>query len=884
MLAGALLLVVAALPGLGRLRLETRGGSLVPRGAPELRADREVRAAFGLGDPIFVVVDTGRPEGIFAPAVLARVRELTIALADLPGLAPGGVVSLASERIDRHEPGQPSFPTFLDPLPETAAGLARLRRDLDAYRIFDGLLVSADRGAASVIVRLAPEEDAGRRIAEIERIAARHRGGPARIDVVGAPVAEVRLGSHILADLGVPQRWLGPSAEGAAAPSGLAGRWGLVPLVIALMGAVFALCFRSAGATVLPLAEVGLCQLFVFGVMGWIGTPVYLVTAALPVLLIALGATDEIYIFSTLLRRAAEGEAAGGLVRGTLGEVRPVIWRTSLTTVVGFLSFALTPIVSVRAFGLYAALGLLFSLGWSLLVTPACLTVAGGRLARGLRRRRPRGLPGMAGALERWAGAVMRHRRATLAALAGVAALAALAAGRVEVQDSWEEGFSPASPFRQATERVNRGFLGTHLLYLAVESGGVVKQGRLPATAVAGSSVVLPRAAGEEPRGWAGLAIELRSVAAAGGGMEAFASRLERPRWTRIAAVEPMGETVRLRLAGSPLPSGALPGRSAYTYRIAPRRLLDPAAMAAVCGLSPLLSGLRDPDLGGIRGPCEHAATLSYIARSRDERARRVPADERGLAWVWDRYEVLRGPDRRAEVIGDDFGRAVATVYLKDANYVAVGRMMAAVRRYERERLRPLGLTVRFAGDVAVSQALIGGIVRTQTASLAGSLLGIAALAWLWWRSWRWAVVGVLPCALALLVQFGAMGLLGIPLGVASAMFSAMVLGVGVDYAFHLIETWDRLAGGSGDRRQAMREAVRQAGPAVVVNGLAIALGFGVLAFSSIPANARLGGFLALDVAVCLAVTLTLLPALAASLRPGGAAAPPGLPAQRDCR
>jgi predicted RND superfamily exporter protein len=52
-------------------------------------------------------------------------------------------------------------------------------------------------------------------------------------------------------------------------------------------------------------------------------------------------------------------------------------------------------------------------------------------------------------------------------------------------------------------------------------------------------------------------------------------------------------------------------------------------------------------------------------------------------------------------------------------------------------------------------------------------------------------------------------------------------------------------------------------GPAVVVDAAALALGFGVLILSRVPANARLGGLMVASLLACLAASLVLVPALA---------------------
>jgi hypothetical protein len=185
---------------------------------------------------------------------------------------------------------------------------------------------------------------------------------------------------------------------------------------------------------------------------------------------------------------------------------------------------------------------------------------------------------------------------------------------------------------------------------------------------------------------------------------------------------------------------------------------------------------------------------------------------------------------------------------------------MGAVHDYERQRLEARGIHVGFAGDVAVSQAMIPAIVRTQVSSLLLALAGALAAVMLLYGSFRAGLCAVAPTALAILWTFGAMGWLGVPLGVATSMFCAITLGVGVDYGIHFFERFRR-ARDAGDPEPVDR-ALGEAGPAIVADCLAIALGFGLLGISQVPANARLGMLVATALAASCLLTLTGLAAL----------------------
>lgn len=763
-IAAFVLLVLLAAPGLLKLQLRTDGHALVPPGDPAVRFDAQVRRHFGLRDPIIVVLETPRPDGIFDPVTLRRLRDLTAALEKVAGVPPGGVVSLATEKRDRVYPGTLEFRPFLDVVPDNPEEMAMFRGDLEAIEILRGNLVSKDRSAVAVLVG-APnvlEGAEGVNAAAADRVAlcgritevARRFEGPGnRVLVVGAPVAESLLGTHILQDLAV-----------------------LLPLSIAIIGVVVWLGCRRAAGVLLGMVQLAAAQVFTFGVMGWLGVPAYLTTAVLPVILTTLALADEIHLFWRYQQILGSGSAdvdddhPAAAVRVLVSQMSRPIMLATLTTVIGFLSFLSSPLVAVRSFGAFAAFGLLFCLFWSLMAGPALLALLPPRL---LRRPAGRGASS-AERFRRFFTPLYGQRWRTLGVLAVAALLVILGIARLRVQDSWLSGFAPRSPFRTATGRINQLFNGTHLLLIHLDLSG-----------------------------WRGT----------------------------------VGEV----------------------YEGEPGPLVVPEIVRAIGELESFLG--RQPRVGGVLGPYAQLTTVSFLRFARDPARLSIPEKPDQVARLIHWFDEVRGEARRREVIDDARRRGVITVFLKDPDYRQVEDLMAAVRRYSRERLQPLGIRTGFAGDIAVSQAMIPAIVRTQAFSLPLAQLGAWLVVTLLYRSWKTGLLLCLPSAVAIACMLGTMGWAGIPLGVATSMFCSITLGVGIDYAIHFYEVVLRKRS-EGAGREAAAGAVTEAGPAIVADAAAIALGFGILAFSQVPANARLGLLVAGALAVACAFTLAGLGAL----------------------
>lgn len=444
-IVGAGLLVLLAIPGLWRLELRTDGKALVPPGDSVARFDSEARRSFGLRDPIIVLIETRHPDGIFNPGTLEAVRGLTRAILRLEDVDPGHVSSLATELRDRIYEGEGTFQPFLESLPRWEVELDLLRDDLNApaARPFTGTLVSEDRTAAAIFIGVPGEEPGARSMLAqriIDLVAGYPLAEPDRASVAGAPVAEALLGTHILEDLLL-----------------------LVPATIAIIALVVWLGCRNFWGVALGLVEIGSCLVTTFGVMGWIGSPVYLSTVILPVVLVTVALTDEVHLFWHYQDKLAAWDGQGShipLVEQTISEMARPLAVASLTTSIGFLSFLGASIEPIRMFGVYAAGGLAFCLGWSVTFIPASLAWIGPRAFT----QKTRDRAGIGHRLADALAPLIRRRSATLALALLLTLIAAAGMPRLRIQDSWVHNFSVSSPLRQASERVDRKLHGSHIL------------------------------------------------------------------------------------------------------------------------------------------------------------------------------------------------------------------------------------------------------------------------------------------------------------------------------------------------------------------------------------------------------------------------------------
>jgi predicted RND superfamily exporter protein len=167
---------------------------------------------------------------------------------------------------------------------------------------------------------------------------------------------------------------------------------------------------------------------------------------------------------------------------------------------------------------------------------------------------------------------------------------------------------------------------------------------------------------------------------------------------------------------------------------------------------------------------------------------------------------------------------------------------------------------------------MVEAIRDTQLASFAGAAVTVLLMLAVFLRSLRWALLAIVPTVLPVIVTLGVMGLTDVPLDVGSAMVAAVVLGVAVDDAIHMLDRLQRLRRAGVPHERAVHDAVLHVGRALATTSFALALGFAALALSPWQSVASFGLLSAVAILGALVADLVVLPALFVRLARGAQA------------
>ena len=176
---------------------------------------------------------------------------------------------------------------------------------------------------------------------------------------------------------------------------------------------------------------------------------------------------------------------------------------------------------------------------------------------------------------------------------------------------------------------------------------------------------------------------------------------------------------------------------------------------------------------------------------------------------------------------------------------------------------------VRIGGGAPVGAAMNEVMVHGKILNIlqiSGVILLIASLVF---RSVVAGLLVLVPLSLAVLGNFGLMGLLGIRLNIATSVISAMAVGIGADYAIYLIYRLREELARDRDETRAFRVALTTAGKATLFVASAIAGGYAVLLFSwGFYIHIWFGFLTATAMLVSALSALILIPSLILTFRP----------------
>lgn len=339
--------------GLEKLEVDTGVESLIPVDDPAHMVYQKIMGEFGSDNKTIIYV---RDENLWSPEKLHELHEFHKQLQSLPyvkrveDLFTVHTIDQVEDRID-------SSP-LIDAIPETVDEAKVLKQRSQSNPLYLGNFLSDDGNVTAILVGI---DDVSENVnydlefhEELTEVIAANQEHFSEVFEVGPPRIRAELQNNLYQDFIL----LGPLSAAV--------------LILSIL-----LFMRSWLAAIVPLVTSALSIVWTFGMLGWAGVPINILSAMLPSLIIVIGSTEDTHIMAAFRRGMLQSSIKNkkSAIEYMGKHIGLPLVLTVLTTALGFASnlfgrleliqdFAIASTFAIVANGLITVLAVPLMLSW----------------------------------------------------------------------------------------------------------------------------------------------------------------------------------------------------------------------------------------------------------------------------------------------------------------------------------------------------------------------------------------------------------------------------------------------------------------------------------------------------------------------------------------
>ena len=725
------------------LRKDTTVEAFVPDDHPAVVYRDIVAERFGLRAPLLIAIVAPEGQSVFTPEALGVVDSLTDSLRTVPNIDSARITSLSTVTYIAADGPDLIIEPVMDAPPmsqEAAASVEAAARLMPSYA---GALYSEDGRATLIAAEVIDQQEAAATAQALETLAANAAAPEGfELHVAGEAAASAYLTSYLDRDT-----------------------LKLLPIGTVVMVILTYFAFRTVPGTLIPSVVVAGSLAGAVGLMAGFGVPYFVISNALPAILIGIAVADAVHIISHYYEDRFDEDRTS--TQRALGAVQ-AMWRpitlTTLTTIFGFLGIAMTSSTPpMMWFGVFAIVGILCAYVVSLIFVPAALATFAKKPSSAFSVDDPASRP-----ISRFVTAIVTtavKKPGTVLLIAALTvSLGLIGASRVRVDSAIQDPFKPTEPIVIADNTVNAHFHGSNYLDIVIETGTA-------------------------------------------------------------------------------------------------EGMTEPERLAEVEALEEYLVSL--PHVNGVVSIIDPLKRLNQSLNFGEEEFYTLPNNATAVAQQLFLLTASSRPDEWATRINTAQDSVLVRALVDTSRYSEMKDAIEATEAYIARHFSSPGMSANVSGALAVNYHILGSLAAEHLWSVAIAVGLVFAAASILFRSLLRGTLTVVPVMMAIVLVYGVMGLFGVHLNVATSMFAAIAVGLGVDFTIHMIERIDYFRMVKG---LSLDDAVAQVAPlsgrALFINFAIVFFGFGVVGLSELSIMRQFGGLVAAAVFGSFFASLTVVPAI----------------------
>ncbi len=427
-----------------KIKIDTDPENMLPADEPARLFHHMTTEDFTLYD--FIAVGVVYEDGAFKPDILNRIYNISSELEDIDGVIAEDV--LAPNNVDDIKQGSGGsivIGTLMEDEIETQEEADYIFSRIMDNPMLRGKLASKDGKAIALFVPIESKDKSAYVASEIYKITEKYSKGETYY-IAGLPMAEDSFGAEMFSQMAF------------SAPAAM--------LIIFLLLLLF---FRKVKIILAPMVVAMMSVIWSMGLLIVTGNTVHIMSSMIPIFLIPISVLNSIHIISEFHDNYKKYNNKAETFRHSLNTLFMPMLFTSLTTVAGFISLALTPIPPVQVFGIFVAFGIGVAWLLSLTLNPALSTLISEKTLSNFGASDDKhGI--LAKIMHLFRNVSRKYSKAIIVASVVIMIVAGYGLTLIIVNDNPVRWFKKSHPIRIADRVMNDHLAGTYMNYLVFES------------------------------------------------------------------------------------------------------------------------------------------------------------------------------------------------------------------------------------------------------------------------------------------------------------------------------------------------------------------------------------------------------------------------------
>ena len=240
-----------------------------------------------------------------------------------------------------------------------------------------------------------------------------------------------------------------------------------------------------------------------------------------------------------------------------------------------------------------------------------------------------------------------------------------------------------------------------------------------------------------------------------------------------------------------------------------------------------------------------------------------IPKDQGKVNNLFSMYSMSGDPEDFSTMVDYEYSVGLVTALSRVMSTEEIISIVDEIEEYV-GGLKSVG-SGSVTGMAVVIRDLVYLVVQSSVISIVMSVILIGLITSLFFKRIAWGMMAIIPLSVAVVINFGFMGLAGIHLSHVTALLASVIIGVGVDFAIHYISQYRRLSKIS-EKNALTNDVIEDVGYPIILDS-ASNMSFGALLFSAFIPVQYMGGLMVFAMISTSIGTLTFLAAMAELLK-----------------